>query len=261
MKPPLPLNTFKTAITQGQRQIGLWGTLCSPICAELAADAGFDWILFDSEHSPVEIAGLLPLLQAAARGDSHCAVRVAWNDPVLIKRVLDLGAQTVFVPFVQNRDDARAAVAACRYPPKGVRGVAGVTRATRYGRVADYANCAAEQVCVIVQIETAQALEQIDEIAQTEGVDGVFIGPSDLAASMGHAGNPDHPDVQAAIRQAAADLLRIRKASGILARNAIEAINYVEWGYTFVAAGVDAGVFTKAVDTLREDVAKGMPNG
>ncbi|WP_367716601.1 HpcH/HpaI aldolase/citrate lyase family protein [Nitratireductor sp. GISD-1A_MAKvit] len=243
-------NTFKKRLLAGDTLIGLWSSLCSPIAAEALADAGFDWLLFDSEHSPVEVAGLYPLLQAASRGSAEAIVRPAWNDKVLIKRVLDIGAQTVLVPFVQNADEARAAVAATRYPPEGIRGVAGSTRASRYGRAKDYFNIANREVCLLVQIETGEALEALGEIACVDGVDGVFIGPSDLAASLGHLGNPGQEDVQRALRGAVDQLREMGKPAGILATNPEDAKRYRDWGYQFVASGVDLGLLVKAADTL-----------
>lgn len=241
-------NTFKSGIASGQTQFGLWSSMCSHISAEIAAHAGYDWILFDAEHSPLELADLYGLLQAVAQGSSHGAVRLAWNDTVLIKRALDIGAQTIMVPFVQNANEAQAAARACAYPPHGVRGVAGSTRASRYGRDKSYLSTARDQICLIVQVETSEALGALKDIATVEGVDGVFIGPSDLAASMGHLGNPGHPDVQAALRSAASRLADIGVPSGILAVTEADAKRYADWGYSFVAAGVDTGLFVAAID-------------
>src|ERR1700722_6289032 len=168
----LPHNAFKSALCEGRRQLGIWSTFCSPIAAEILGKSGFDWILFDAEHSPVEIAGLLPLLQAAACGPAISVVRPAWNDPVLIKRILDIGAQTVLLPFVQTSEEARRAVQSCRYPPDGRRGVSGSTRAGDFGRTSNYLKTAAEQICVLVQVETGEALGQIEQIAGVPGVDG-----------------------------------------------------------------------------------------
>ena len=248
-------NTFKKRLLAGETLIGLWSSLCSPIAAEALADAGFDWLLFDSEHSPVEVAGLYPLLQAASGGSAEAIVRPAWNDKVLIKRVLDIGAQTILVPFVQNAAEARAAVAATRYPPEGIRGVAGSTRASRYGRAKDYFKVANREVCLLVQIETGEALEALGEIATVDGVDGVFFGPSDLAASLGQLGNPGHEDVQKALRGAVDQLKLLGKPAGILATSPEDARRYRDWGYQFVAAGVDLGLLVKAADRLSEQMA------
>lgn len=242
------INTFKTALRAGNTQIGLWSSMCSHVATEIAAHAGYDWILFDAEHSPVEIAALYPLLQAVGQTATHGAVRIAWNDPVMIKRALDIGAQTLMVPFVQNAEEARAAVRACAYPPEGVRGVAGGTRASRYGRDKDYLKNARDEICLIVQVETGDALGELENIAGVEGVDGVFIGPSDLAASLNHLGNPGHPDVQAALQDAAKRLAALDVPSGILAVNEADAKRYRDWGYRFVAAGVDTSLFATALD-------------
>jgi 4-hydroxy-2-oxoheptanedioate aldolase len=217
--------------------------------------SGFDWILFDSEHSPVEIAGLLPLLQAASSGAATCIVRPAWNDPVLIKRVLDIGAQTVLLPFVQSSDEAHQAVRSCRYPPDGIRGASGTTRANDFGRTGNYLKSAAEQICVLVQVETGEALERLEQIAAVSGVDGVFIGPADLSASMGYLGNPGHADVQAAIKAAVGPIRAAGKAAGILATSVPDAKRYLDWGYQFVACNVDVRIFVQGLDALRSEMS------
>ena len=246
----LPRNAFKHAIAAGKLQIGLWSSLASNIAAEIVSDAGFDWILFDTEHSPNEIPDLLAQLQAAARGTATAIVRPAWNDAVLIKRVLDLGAQSILVPYVQNAEEARRAVASVRYPPVGIRGVAAASRASRYGRVADYLKKADGEICLLVQVETRAALEQLEAIATVEGVDGVFIGPSDLSASFGHIGNPQHADVQKALEDGVRRIKAVGKAAGILTLNDEEARRYIGWGYTFVAVGSDVGLLTRGADAL-----------
>jgi 4-hydroxy-2-oxoheptanedioate aldolase len=251
---PLPHNSFKSALNEGRQQLGIWSTFCSPIVAEILGKSGFDWILFDSEHSPVEIAGLLPLLQAASGGPAACVVRPAWNDPVLIKRILDIGAQTVLLPFVQNSEEAHRAVQSCRYPPVGRRGVSGTTRASDFGRTGNYLTAAAEQTCVLVQVETGEALGQLAQIAGVPGVDGVFIGPSDLSASMGYLGNPGHADVQAAIKAAVGPIRAAGKAAGILATSVPDAKRYLAWGYQFVACNVDVRIFVQGLDALRTEM-------
>ena len=243
-------NAFKHAIAAGTRQIGLWSSLSSSTAAEIVSDSGFDWILFDMEHAPNDIAEIVALQQAAQAGSATPIVRPAWNDAVLIKRVLDTGAQSILVPFVQTPEEARQAVAAAKYPPEGIRGAAGSARASRYGRVAGYLNKANAEICVLVQIETGEALAQIDEIATVEGVDGVFIGPNDLSASMGHLGNMGHPEVQAAIEHAVTRLKAVGKPAGILTSNHDEARRYIDWGYCFVAVGSDVGLLTKGADAL-----------
>lgn len=246
----IPVNTFKRALAQKNRQIGLWCSLCSPIAGEIVSHSGFDWLLLDTEHSPNEVPDVLALLQAAQGSDVSCVVRPAVNDPVLIKRFLDIGAQTLLIPFVQTADEARKAVEATRYPPAGIRGVTGSGRASRYGRVKDYFKKASDEIGVLVQIETQQALAQLEAIAEVEGVDGVFIGPNDLAASFGHLGNWQHPDVQDALKDAGERLKRLGVPAGILTPHEEEARRFITWGYSFVAVGADIGLLARAADSL-----------
>ena len=243
-------NAFKHALAAGKLQIGLWSSLCSNIAAEIIADSGFDWILLDSEHSPNEIPGLLSQLQAIGRGGSTPIVRPAWNDAVLAKRCLDIGAQTLLFPYVQNVEEAKRAVASTRYPPDGVRGVAVAARASRYGRTPGYLTKANGEMCVLVQVETRSALDQLEAIAKVDGVDGVFIGPSDLSASLGHLGNPQHAESQAAMKDAVTRLKAIGKPAGILSGNEEEIRRYIDWGYQFVAVGADVGLLARHADAL-----------
>ena len=243
-------NAFKRAIAAGQLQIGLWSSLCSNIAAEIVSDSGFDWILLDTEHSPNEIPGLLAQLQAVRGGTATPIIRPAWNDAVLAKRCLDIGAQTLLFPYVQNAEEARRAVASTRYPPQGIRGVSVAARASRYGRTPGYLGKANTEICVLVQVETRSALDELEAIAKVEGVDGVFIGPSDLAASLGHIGNPAHAEVQAAIKDAVTRLTALGKPAGILTGNEEEARRYIDWGYLFVAVGADVGLLAKSADAL-----------
>ena len=246
----MPRNALKAALGEGRLQIGLWSSLCSPIVAEIIGGSGFDWILFDTEHSPNEVPDLLKQMQACANGTATAVVRPAWNDPVLIKRALDIGAQSILVPFVSNADEARRAVAACKYPPAGTRGITTSGRASHYGRVSNYFTQADEEICVLIQVETENALVELEAIAKTVGVDGIFIGPSDLAASMGYIGRSDHPTVQASIRSAGERLARAGKAAGILAFNEVDASRYIEWSYRFVAVGSDLGLLRQGADLL-----------
>ncbi len=246
----LPRNAFKHAIARGELQIGLWCSLCSPITAEIVSHSGFDWLLLDTEHSPNEVPDVLAQLQAMQAGTASAVVRPAWNDMVLIKRFLDIGAQTLLIPFVQTAEEARRAVEATRYPPGGIRGITGSGRASRYGRVKDYLKNASREICLLVQVETKSALDRIEDIAAVDGVDGVFIGPNDLAASFGHIGNWAHPDVQAALEDAVRRLRTIGKPAGILTPNEEEAKRFIQWGYTFVAVGVDLGLLARGADAL-----------
>jgi 4-hydroxy-2-oxoheptanedioate aldolase len=246
----LARNKFKKAITEGRVQIGLWSSLCSNIGAEVVADAGFDWILLDGEHSPNDVPSTMSQLQALNGGTASPIVRPAWNDAVMIKRILDIGAQSILVPYVQTAHEARSAVAAVRYPPAGIRGVAASTRANHYGRVDNYLKLADAEICLLVQVETRSALDELEAIAKVEGVDGVFIGPSDLAASLGHIGNPAHPDVQSALEDAVKRLKAVGKPAGILTLNEEEARRYIGWGYVFVAVGSDIGLLGRGADAL-----------
>jgi 4-hydroxy-2-oxoheptanedioate aldolase len=245
-----PRNAFKHAIAAGKLQIGLWCSLCSNIAADIVSDSGFDWLLLDTEHSPNEVPDLLAQLQAVRGGTATPIVRPAWNDPVLIKRVLDIGAQSVLLPYVQNPEEAQRAVASVRYPPAGIRGVAAASRASRYGRVSGYLKNADAEICTLVQVETRTALDQLEAIATVDGVDGVFIGPSDLSASFGHVGNPQHPEMQKVLEDAVTRLKKVGKPAGILTGNEEEARRYISWGYTFVAVGADVGLLARGADML-----------
>ncbi len=243
-------NAFKHDIAAGRLQIGLWSSLCSNIAAEIISDSGFDWILLDTEHSPNEIPDLVGQLQAMQGSATTPIIRPAWNDAVLAKRCLDIGAQSLLFPYVQNAEEARRAVASTRYPPQGIRGVSVAARASRYGRTPGYLTKANAEICVLVQVETRSALGEIEAIAEVEGIDGVFIGPSDLAASLGHLGNPQHPDVQKAIENAGKRLKAVGKPAGILTGNEEEARRYIGWGYLFVAVGADVGLLARNADAL-----------
>ncbi len=246
----IPRNAFKRALAEGRRQIGLWSTLGSNVVAEILAPAGYDWILLDMEHSPNEIPGLIQQMQALTGGTATPIVRPAWNDPVIIKRVLDAGAQSILVPFIQNAAEARAAVAATRYPPDGIRGVSAGARAGRYGRIDGYLHKANAEMCVLVQIETPMGLTNLEAIASVPGVDGVFIGPSDLAATHGHLGNPGHPDVDKMIFDAGTRLKKIGKPAGFLTPNQDLARRVIDAGFTFVAVGSDSALLVRSADAL-----------
>ncbi|TCP22761.1 HpcH/HpaI aldolase family protein [Rhodovulum adriaticum] len=257
---PLPVNRFKAGLAEGRLQWGIWNAIPGPVVSEALAACGYDWVVIDTEHGPLEPTDVLPALQAMG-GYPGCApvVRPAINDPVLFKRLLDMGAQTLLVPYVQSADEARAAVQAMRYPPRGIRGVAGVTRASRFGLVDDYIGRAEAELCLIVQVETRDGLDRLEEIAGVEGVDAVFIGPADLAASLGHPGDMAHPEVVAAIEGAFARLNAIGVPGGILATDPAYARRCAELGAAFVALAVDAGLLTRAaldlLDGMRADPA------
>jgi len=246
----LPRNAFKQALASGQRQVGLWSALSSPIAAEIIAGAGFDWIVIDGEHGPNDISSLLPQLQAMRGGTAEPLFRVPWNDTVIIKRALDVGARSLLVPFVQNAEEAHAAVAATRYPPLGVRGVSVAPRANDYGRIKNYHANAHLDTCVLVQLETRAALKQLEAISAVEGVDGLFLGPSDLAADFGHLGNPKHPEVQAAIKDAATRIRATGKSAGTLAGSADDVEYLFDLGFNFVATGSDVGILARGAENV-----------
>jgi len=235
----LPRNRFKAQLAAMQVLRGLWCQITDPLVAEMAAGAGFDWMLFDTEHAPLEAPSVLPLLQAVAPFPVSAIVRPRVLDVALIKKILDHGAQTILVPMIQNAEEAALAVAATRYPPRGIRGVAGATRAAGFGRIAGYHQRAHEETCLLVQVETAQALDQIEAIAAVEGVDGIFIGPADLAASLGHPGNPAHPDVTKAILDGIRRIRAAGKPPGILTMDPVLYDAALEAGAIFVSKAID----------------------
>ena len=255
MTADLPANAFKRALAERRRQIGLWTSLGTGTSAEILSGAGFDWLLIDTEHSPTELPMVIDQLRAMEGSGVTPIVRPAWNDPVIIKRLLDTGVQTLLVPMVQNAEEARRAVAATRYPPAGMRGIAVVHRANRYGRVKDYHTRANAEMCVLVQLETRRALAELEAIAAVEGVDGLFIGPSDLAGDLGHLGNNRHPEAVAVFADACARAQKAGKPIGILAPVEEDARRYLEMGFTYVAVGSDIGVLRDAVEQLRDRFA------
>jgi 4-hydroxy-2-oxoheptanedioate aldolase len=246
----LPANAFKRGLAEGRQQIGLWNTVPGPVVAEALAGCGFDWIVIDTEHSLTDVPDTLGMMQAMAPYPVSAVVRPATNDPVLIKRHLDLGAQTLLIPSVQTADEARAAVAAMRYAPRGMRGVSGMMRANRYGAVNDYTARAEEELCLIVQVETADTLPRIARIAAVDGVHGLFIGPADLAATMGHPGNAGHPEVMAAMEDAIKAIVAAGKPAGILIQDPAFARACMGWGTTFTAVGVDLSMLVGAARAL-----------
>ena len=249
-----PINPFKQALRAGRPQIGFWLGLASPVCAEISAGAGFDWLLIDGEHSPNGLASILAQAQAiAAYPATHAIARVPVGHGHVgtanIKQYLDLGIQTLLVPMVDSAEQAAALVQAMRYPPLGIRGMGGA-RASRWGRYPAYAKEANDQVCLLVQVETVQGLDNLEAIAATDGVDGVFIGPADLSASMGHVGNPGHPQVQTAMEDAVRRILACGKAPGFLTPDENLARHYLSLGVLFIAVGVDSGMMARATSAL-----------
>jgi 4-hydroxy-2-oxoheptanedioate aldolase len=243
-------NPLKRALREGRPQIGLWSSFPTHQTVEVLAGAGFDWLLLDGEHGPAELSSIHNQLQAVVGGTAAPVVRPPWNDAVLLKRLLDLGVQNFLVPMVQDAGEARRAVAATRYPPQGIRGVAVATRANAFGRVTDYLRRANDEICLHVQIETRRAVEQIEAIAAVDGVDGLFIGPSDLAADLAQLGHSAHPDVRAAIDDAIRRIVATGKAAGILAPVESDARHWLGLGATFVAVGSDVGSLARQGEAL-----------
>ena len=251
-------NPFKDAMARREPQVGLWLSMAHPYSAEICATAGFQWLLVDGEHAPNELASTLAQLQAIAAYPSHPVVRVVSADQDRIKQLLDIGAQTLLVPMIDTAEQAAAVVAATRYPPRGIRGVgAAAARASRWGLRRDYLHVADHEVCVLVQAETATALANLEAICAVDGVDGVFIGPADLAASMGHRGNPGHPEVQAAIDAAITATVASGKAAGTLTGDVALGRRYLSLGATFVAVGLDITLMAQATRRLAGEFGLG----
>lgn len=246
----LPINRFKRALQAGKPQIGMWSHLCSHISTEILGQCGLDWLVLDMEHSPNELDTILAQLQALKDSPTMPVVRPPWNDMVTFKRLLDLGAQTLIVPYVQNAEEARNAVAYTRYPPHGVRGFAGSPRASGYGRIKDYAQRCGDEICLLIQIETLEGLKHLEAIASIDGVDGIFIGPGDLSADMGYLGQPSHPEVVKVVEDGFKRILACGKAPGILVGGDALTRHYLDIGGLFVAVGADQNVLRDGVTQL-----------
>lgn len=251
---PAPKNPFKATLREKRFQLGLWVALASPYAAEVVAGSGYDWLLIDGEHAPNDLPLLAAQYRAIAGRGSHPIVRLPVGDTALIKQVLDTGVQTLLIPMVDSVEQARQLVHAVRYPPQGVRGVgAALGRATNFGRITDYLENANEEICLLLQIESRAGLAAIDEIAALDGVDGLFIGPADLAADMGHLGNPGHPEVRAAIIDGFSRIRSAGKARGILTLDPAQARDYRELGADFMAIGTDVTLLVSASERLRRE--------
>lgn len=246
----LPPNLFRRGLQSGRQMIGIWNSIPGSLAAEAVASCGFDWAVIDTEHAVTDIPQVLSMLQAMAPYPVAPVVRVAANDAVLIKRILDLGAQTLLVPYVQTADEAAQAVAAMRYAPAGMRGVAGVTRANRFGAISGYAARAEQELCLIVQAETLATLDRIEEICAVDGVDAVFIGPADLAATMGLPGQATHPEVRDVIEQMVRRIVAAGKPAGVLTFDQGFARDCIGWGTTFTAVGMDLALMVQAARGL-----------
>ena len=248
---PLP-NKFRQDLIARTRLIGCWCALGSPITTEVLGLAGFDWLLLDSEHGPNDVLSLVPQLMALKDSPSAPVVRPHWNDGVVVKRLLDIGFFNFLFPYIQSADEARRAVASTRYPPEGTRGVAVAHRSNRYGTVERYQDVIDNNIAVVVQIESRAAVDEVDEIAAVPGVDGLFIGPSDLAAGFGHRGHPEHEEVQAAVKRVFQSAAACGKPAGILAPIDADALRYMDLGATMVAVGSDVAVLRDGTRRLRE---------
>jgi 2-dehydro-3-deoxyglucarate aldolase len=243
-------NSFKRDLLAGKKLIGCWSSLSSAITTEVLGVAGFDWILLDGEHSPNEVTTFIPQLMALKDSASAPVVRPSSNNEVEIKRLLDAGFYNFLIPFVESAAEAQRAVAATRYPPLGIRGVSVSQRSNRYGTVPDYFKSINDHICVMLQIESRAGVAAAREIAALDGVDCIFVGPSDLAAGFGHLGNAGHPEVQAAIAAVFADAKACGKPTGILAPVELDARRYMAMGATFVGVGSDLGAFRSATQAL-----------
>ena len=249
--PDLSENFFKSRLAAGEALIGLWLTLADPYCAEICAGAGFDWVLIDGEHAPNDLRSVLGQLQSIAPYGTEAVVRPPAGHPHRIKQLLDIGVRSLLIPMIETAEQAAAMVSAVRYPPAGVRGVgSSIARAARWGRIGDYLEHADASICLLLQVESATALENLDAILAVPGVDGIFIGPADLSASLGYLGAPDHPEVQAKIQDAIVRIRKADKAAGILTSDETLAQSYIEAGCGFVAVGVDATLLARGTERL-----------
>jgi 2,4-dihydroxyhept-2-ene-1,7-dioic acid aldolase len=242
-------NNFKEKIKNNELQIGLWVTSTTPFLAEVTATAAYDWLLLDGEHAPNTMQNFYGQLQAIQPYNSHPIIRPVEGSRANIKQILDIGAQTILIPMVESAEQAREMYLSMCYPPKGYRGVgASVARASRWNRIPDYMNGIEENLCLLVQVENVEGFKHLDEIAQVEGVDGVFFGPADLSTDMGYAGDASIPEVQKALEKGIKRVRELGKAAGTLAVDTAMAKKCIDWGATFVAVGVDMLLYTKALD-------------
>ncbi|SEO81435.1 2,4-dihydroxyhept-2-enedioate aldolase [Salinihabitans flavidus] len=248
---PAPSNPFKAALAAQTPQIGCWLSMGEAASAEIMGTCGFDWLVIDGEHGPNDLRSIRDQLMALERSESHPVVRIPVGETWMVKQVFDAGAQTVLVPLVETAAEAGAMARACRYPPQGVRGVgSSAARASRFAQIPDYLATANDEVCMLVQVETRKGMDNIEEIAAVDGVDGVFIGPADLSADMGHLGNAAHPDVKAAIAGGIARIREAGKAPGILMMDLQGAQEALGYGAVFVAVGIDVTLLAKAARAL-----------
>ena len=248
---PAPTNTFKQALSKGEIRFGCWLGLGDPYAAELMGTAGFDWLVVDGEHAPNDLRSIIAQLQALESSSSHAVVRLPVGETWMIKQVLDGGAQTVLVPMVETAEQARQLVRDVTYPPHGDRGVGySVSRVSRFGEIADYGTTADAEVCLLVQVENRKGLAALDDILAIDEIDGVFIGPADLAADMGHMGNAMHADVQDTIMSTLRRIRGAGKAAGILSTQDAMTDAALAAGANFVAVGADVLLLSKAARAL-----------
>lgn len=257
---PAPKNLFKAALRDGRPQIGLWLNTGEPLLAELAGTAGFDWLVIDAEHGPNDLRSIIGQLQALSASPAEAVVRPPMGEPWMIKQLLDAGARTLLVPMVDSAQQARALVQAVRYPPHGIRGVgAAVARASAFNTITDYAETAADEICLLVQVETKAAVADLENIAAVEGIDGIFIGPADLSADMGYIGRIEAPEVQEVIERAIGTITTAGKAAGILTFNEALNLRYIDLGARFVAVGADIAEFAGVLQRLAGRYGCGTP--
>ena len=245
-------NDFRRRLQAGETLIGSWCGLANPITTEVLGLAGFDWLVLDGEHAPNDVTTFVPQLMALKGSVSAPVVRPPCNEPVIIKRLLDIGFYNFLIPFVETAEEAERAVASTRYPTAGIRGVSVSHRSNMYGTLADYNATINDNITVLVQIETQHGVNHIDAIASVSGVDGIFVGPGDLSAALGYLGQPSHPEVLKVIQHIFERAKAAGKPSGILAPVEADARRYLEWGASFVAVGSDLGVFRNATQALRD---------
>lgn len=255
---PVPKNHFKAALRSHRQQIGLWLNMGEPLTAEIAGRAGFDWLVIDGEHGPNDLRSILAQLQVLEASPCEIVVRPPMGETWMIKQLLDIGARNLLVPMVDTADDAHKLVRAVRYPPHGVRGVgAAIARASGFNAVADYAETAADEIVLIVQVETVTAIDNIEEIAAVDGVDGIFIGPADLSADMGFLGRAEAPQVQEVIDRAIERIVKAGKPAGIISLSEQLNRRYFELGASFVAVGADVTEFSTALKGLARRYGRG----
>ncbi|MBK1842697.1 2-dehydro-3-deoxyglucarate aldolase [Azospirillum sp. YIM B02556] len=246
----LRTNSFKRAIQAGRKQIGFWNSMASPTATEILAGSGFDWLLLDAEHAPNHVPGILAQLQAMMENETHPIVRIPDNDPIVIKRYLDIGVQSFLIPMMETVEEAKAAVAATRFPPDGIRGFAGASRASRFGRVKDYHRRAHEEICVLVQIETRKGLDNLEAIAAVPGIDGLFIGPGDLSADLGCLGDQGNPEIVELIEKTIGRIVAAGSRAGILTADETLARRYMAAGCVYTAVGIDTGLLARTTEAI-----------